>query len=62
MEGKPALLKGINYGEYSIENGKLLTTKDNKVLMGIPVNRIINSTVVNKQDVAIELQNDDPVE
>jgi Nucleosome-binding factor SPN, POB3 subunit len=59
MEGTPQLLKGINYGTYSFDENYLVTSKDNKTLMKIPLNKVTNSTVVNKQDVTLEMQAED---
>jgi hypothetical protein len=62
MEGKANFIKGINYGYYSFDNGKLVCQKDNKVMLTVPADKITNSTVVNKQDIAMELMTDDPTE
>jgi hypothetical protein len=59
MEGTSQLLKGINYGEYHFDSDSLAASKDGKLLFKIPLNRISNSTVVNKQDVTLELQPDE---
>jgi hypothetical protein len=59
MEGTSQFLKGINYGDYSFESDSLVATKDGKLLFKIPLSRISNSTVVNKQDVTLELQPDE---
>lgn len=56
MEGTPLLIKGLNYGNYVFENDHLIAAKDGKVLFKIPLSKISNSTVVNKQDVSLELQ------
>ena len=59
MEGQTQLLKGINYGTFSFGQDHLVASKDNKRLLQIPLNKIGNCSVVNKQDIAIELQVDD---
>lgn len=59
MEGAAQLLKGINYGIYDFTKDQLILTKDTKTLLAIPLNKVGNCSVVNKQDVAIELQTDD---
>jgi hypothetical protein len=59
MEGTNQLLKGINYGTYSFTQDSFVTAKDNKVLLKVPLSKISNSTVVNKQDVTLEVQADD---
>lgn len=56
MEGTPQLLKGVNYGTYSFDENYLVASKDGKNLMKIPLNKVSNSTVVNKQDVTLEIQ------
>jgi structure-specific recognition protein 1 len=59
MEGQTQLLKGINYGTYSFTKDHLVAMKDNKTVLQIPLNKIGNCSVVNKQDVALELQTDE---
>jgi structure-specific recognition protein 1 len=59
MEGQTQLLKGINYGTYTFTKDHLVAMKDNKTVLQIPLNKIGNCSVVNKQDVALELQTDE---
>jgi len=59
MEGAPQMLKGISYGHYSFGNDLFVISKDHKSLLQIPLSKISNTSVVNKQDIALELQGDD---
>lgn len=62
MEGQVQtnqLLKGVNYGEYNFTRDAFVTTWNDKTLLSIPLNKVGTSTVVNKHDVAIELQTDE---
>ena len=53
------LLKGINYGEYAFTNDAFVAIRNDKTLLSIPLNKVGNCSVVNKHDVAIELQTDE---
>jgi len=59
MEGQTQCLKGINYGTYAFNKDHLVAYKDNKVIMQIPLSKVSNTSVVNRQDVALELQADE---
>ncbi len=59
MEETPQLLKGVSYGSYSFENDHFAISKGGKTLLKIPLSKITNSSVFNKQDVALELQADE---
>jgi structure-specific recognition protein 1 len=59
MEETPQLLKGINYGLYNFTKDHLTITRDNKNLLQIRLDKISNTSVVNRQDVALELQTDE---
>jgi|HigsolmetaAR202D_1030399.scaffolds.fasta_scaffold163909_1 Nucleosome-binding factor SPN, POB3 subunit len=58
MEETPQLLKGLNYGSYSFDKNNFIISKDGKHLLNVPLTKITNSSVFNKQDVALELQPD----
>jgi hypothetical protein len=55
MEEMPQLLKGINYGSYSFEGNYFVISKDEKALVKVPLTKIANCSVFNRQDVAIEV-------
>ncbi len=59
MEETPQLLKGINYGLYNFTKDHLTISRDNKNLLQIRLDKISNTSVVNRQDVALELQTDE---
>ena len=52
-------LKGINWGQYTLED-KLLSMKHNsQTLLALPLSRIVNTSVLNKNEVVLELPFDE---
>ena len=48
-------VKGINWGNYKIEENELKTLYNSKAVFKIPYNKIINSGVVNKNELVLDL-------
>ena len=52
-------VKGINWGKYKIEEKEIKTQYNGKTVFKIPYNKIVNSGVLNKNELVLDLQDDD---
>lgn len=52
-------LKGINWGQYNLEENRLSLKHNSQTLLSLPLGKIVNTSVLSKNEVVIELPFDE---
>lgn len=52
-------VKGINWGQYNLEENRLCLKHNNQNLLAFPLGKIVNTSVLSKNEVVLELPFDE---
>jgi len=52
-------IKGVNYGKYNLDESHFTAENNKKFIFKIPLSKITNSQIINKNDIVFDINYDD---